>query len=183
MLHDARPRHEEQLGAVDAQIVNVEENVQRYLAAFESKTMPKADCGNRVGILSERLRQLRMRRAELVASAEDDPQAADVDLDALIPEVDTLLSADAEVPALKAALRILIQEVRVEGRDAIYPTFRVPLHTPVRELSGVVPRIGFEPMISALRGGFGAFWGGCAVPPRAVLYSKPGRAAVRRAAR
>jgi hypothetical protein len=37
---------------------------------------------------------------------------------------------------LKAARRILIEEMRVESRDTIYPTLRVPLHCLVRELSG-----------------------------------------------
>lgn len=51
------------------------------------------------------------------------------------------------MPALKTALRILIEEVRVESRGTIYPTFRVPLHTLVRELSGGTRSLtSYEPL-------------------------------------
>jgi len=36
----------------------------------------------------------------------------------------------ADRPAVKALLGILVEEVRVEGRQAIYPTFRIPPSRP-----------------------------------------------------
>jgi hypothetical protein len=37
-----------------------------------------------------------------------------------------VMAEKANLSALKALLRVLIMEVRVESRDAIYPTFRIP---------------------------------------------------------
>ena len=49
----------------------------------------------------------------------------------------------------KALLKELIVEVRVESRDSIIPTFRLP-STPVRVTETVVGRGGLEPPTSAL---------------------------------
>jgi hypothetical protein len=51
----------------------------------------------------------------------------------------------------KALLKELIVEVRVEGRDSIIPTFRLPA-TPVRVTETVVGRGGLEPPTSAVIG-------------------------------
>ena len=51
----------------------------------------------------------------------------------------------------KALLKELVVEVRVESRDSIIPTFRVPT-APVRVTEAVVGREGLEPSTSvALR--------------------------------
>jgi hypothetical protein len=42
---------------------------------------------------------------------------------------------DGDVATRKAALQVLVQEVRVDSREAITPYFRVPLHAPVRTLT------------------------------------------------
>ena len=49
----------------------------------------------------------------------------------------------------KALLKELIVEVRVESRDSIIPTFRLPV-TPVRVTETMVGRGGLEPPTSAL---------------------------------
>jgi len=49
----------------------------------------------------------------------------------------------------KALLQELVSEIRVESRDAIFPTYRLP-NGPVRVISGVVGRRGLEPRTSAL---------------------------------
>jgi hypothetical protein len=51
----------------------------------------------------------------------------------------------------KALLKELIVEVRVENRDSIIPTFRLPA-TSVRVTESMVGRGGLEPPTSALRG-------------------------------
>jgi hypothetical protein len=48
-----------------------------------------------------------------------------------------VLSAPSDQPARKALLRLLIEEIRVESREAIHPTFRVPLSPRVRLLDGL----------------------------------------------
>lgn len=52
-----------------------------------------------------------------------------------------------EAPARtrKAVLADLVEEIRVEGRDAIYPFFRVPLGTQVRAQGASVEVGGVEP--------------------------------------
>ncbi len=51
----------------------------------------------------------------------------------------------------KALVKELVVEVRVESRDSIVPTFRIPT-APVRVTEAVVGRGGLEPPTSALRG-------------------------------
>jgi hypothetical protein len=51
----------------------------------------------------------------------------------------------------KALLNELVVEVRVESRDSIIPTFRLP-NTPVRVTEAVVGRRGLEPRTSAVTG-------------------------------
>src|SRR2546428_4434553 len=45
----------------------------------------------------------------------------------------------------KALLQELVSEIRVESRDAIFPTYRLP-NGPVRVMSGVVPIAGPRPL-------------------------------------
>ena len=51
----------------------------------------------------------------------------------------------------KALLKELVVEVRVESRDSILPTFRLPT-TSVRVSESMVGRDGLEPHTSAVRG-------------------------------
>jgi hypothetical protein len=51
----------------------------------------------------------------------------------------------------KALLKELVVEVRVESRDSIVPTFRLPT-APVRVTEAVVGRGGLEPPTSAVTG-------------------------------
>jgi hypothetical protein len=50
-------------------------------------------------------------------------------------DIGVLLDDDGDVATRKAALQVLVQEVRVDSREAITPYFRVPLHAPVRTLT------------------------------------------------
>jgi hypothetical protein len=58
-----------------------------------------------------------------------------VDLEAVQVDIAELLDDDGDVATRKAALQMLVQEVRVDSREAITPYFRVPLHAPVRTLT------------------------------------------------
>ncbi len=50
-------------------------------------------------------------------------------------DIADLLKDGGDVATCKAALQVLVQEVRVDRREAIIPDFRVPLHAPVRTLT------------------------------------------------
>jgi hypothetical protein len=93
-----------------------------------------------VRALTAAIASLRTHRQELLAQLESSQRHGDtecldgVDLRRLLEEA----GADkADRPVVKALLGILVEEVRVEGRQAIYPTFRIP---PSRPSAGRRPR-------------------------------------------
>jgi len=81
--------------------------------------------------------ELRMRKEELLTAIQESPPASirDVDLEALRVDIAELLDDDGDVATRKAALQVLVQEIRVDSRESITPYFRVPLHAPVRTLT------------------------------------------------
>ena len=131
------------------EIAKTEDAIERYLLAFEARTLAETQCGLRVRALTEKVAELRQRRAELMSAIDDDPPRpeVDVDLEAIKSEIADVLDGDSDRSARKAVLQTLIAEVRVESRDAITPTFRVPLQAPVRIVSGLAGEVGFEPTI------------------------------------
>ena len=128
----SRPRYEEQLAQVSQEIAKTEDAIERYLLAFEARTLAETQCGLRVRALTEKVAELRQRRAELMSAIDDDPPRpeVDVDLEAIKSEIADVLDGDSDRSARKAVLQTLIAEVRVESRDAITPTFRGPLQAP-----------------------------------------------------
>ncbi len=150
-------RHQGELAALDAELAKVEAGIDRYLRAFETATMPEAICGERVKALGAQSTALRARREQLA------DEMGDADLTAPTPEeLSVLRERVAEAVAqgssgpVKALLQALIHEIRVDSRDAIHPTFRVPLggdHHPddaVRAPSRSVGARGLEPPTSAV---------------------------------
>jgi hypothetical protein len=110
------------------------------LNAFEAGTLPEAVCGTRVTELGAEVGGLRRRREELVAAVEDEPPPGLIPLDDICADVIGLLDADGDAPTRKALVRLLIEEIRVDSREAIFPTFRVPPERPVRIVDRVVHR-------------------------------------------
>jgi site-specific DNA recombinase len=151
----ARPQHQEELNAVLAEVRRTEAAIDRYLQAFESGTMSEAVCGPRVEAHTEKIRALRMRQEELTAAIEDQQTSP---TPAALAEIREMLSEglddDAPIPRRKAVLHRLIAEIRIEGPEAIYPTFKLPMEhlrdQTVRPLFRVVGRRGLEPRTSAL---------------------------------
>ncbi len=79
-----------------------------------------------------------MRREELLTAIQESPRASisDVDLQAIQVDIAELLDDGGDdVATRKAALHVLVQEIRVDSRDVITPYFREPLHVPVRTLT------------------------------------------------
>lgn len=146
----ARPRHEEEIAATNAEIRKAEDGLERYFAAFESGSMPEKLCASRIESLSQKLAQLRNRHAELLvmAECEQDISLTREHLGDLLGMVRSVLT-EGHARAVKALLQALVVEVRVEGRHAIQPVFRVPAGG-VRILDRVVGRGGLEPPTSAL---------------------------------
>lgn len=123
---EKKPSRDEQIAALTATTRRKEQLIERYLRAFEMGTLPEEECGDRVRSLSKAVDALRAERERLLTAHDSKaPEAdplAEMDLSAFLRVV---LDAKEDLPVAKALLRILIGEVRVDGRE-IYPTFRLP---------------------------------------------------------
>ncbi len=142
-----RPQHADQLEHVAKEIAATEESIERYLTAFEAKTMPENQCGPRVRSLSDRLTQLRLRQGELRAAIEDTASAS-LDTAAVVKLREQILNTfrnGGDTAARKAVIRMVIQEVKVENKDEILSTFKLPSAGAVRVENGLVPPAGIEP--------------------------------------
>jgi hypothetical protein len=97
--------------------------------------------------LGDRLGELLTRQADLAAAAEDNPADdpwASVSIEQVQAEVTRLIDGQDDFTTRKAMLRVFVEQVRIESREVIYPTFRIPAE-PVRQLVRVVVRGGIEP--------------------------------------
>jgi len=105
--------------------------------------MSERTCGPRIEELGRRMAELSARREELAVEPEEEPEPlSDDDLQALQAQVrDVIESGDP--PQRKALLQALVEEIRVESRQAIYPFFSLPA---VRPPCGSARPTGFEPV-------------------------------------
>ena len=152
---EQEPKIHDQMAQVAADLARTEAAIERYLLAFESGSFPEAQCGERVRTLSQRATELRCRQGELQAALDDAPAPTitGADIAALRTQLCAVLTdPSAEPSVVKALLRLLIAEIRVVSRDAIQPTFRIPLD-PVRVEAGVVRPEGLEPPLPAPEAG------------------------------
>lgn len=154
------PQQRDQLSAVEKEIRKAEETIDRYLLAFEEKTMPEALCGSRIRSLGEQLSDLQARRSELM-DALDHAQPVSVPSKTQVKQFRQRLTKALEegtASQRKALLQALIHEILVEGHDSIIPTFNFPdpgmigQGGGVRALSRSVPPAGFEPATFTLKG-------------------------------
>ena len=60
-----RPQHAQQLEVVEGEIRKTEEPTERYFRAFEAGSLPEAQCAPRLQTLSEKIAELRCRKADL----------------------------------------------------------------------------------------------------------------------
>ncbi|MHB1510390.1 MAG: recombinase family protein [Acidimicrobiales bacterium] len=121
-------RHAGELRALKAELAKVEAGIDRYLRAFETGTMPEALCGERVTALGLQATVLRARSEQLTGEMDDADLAAPTpeELSVLRERVAEAVAEGSPGP-VKTLLHALIHEIRVDSRDAIHPTFRVPL--------------------------------------------------------
>lgn len=116
----------------------------RYFDAFEAGTLSPKLCEERVAALETRLADLRPQEAELALPQEEgEREPTEADLQAVADRLERVLP-DGEPQKTKALLRILIKELKVNGKSEILPTYRVV--TPaVCATSGSVEEAGIEP--------------------------------------
>ena len=112
--------------------------------------MPEDTCAPRIASLSEQAKALERRASELAAQQDDDEHPERVsaaDLDALRGDLHAMLN-DSDPKRVKGVLQAMIDGIRVDARDQIEPTFRVPA---VRIESGYMELAGLEPATSWVR--------------------------------
>ena len=140
-----RPEIEQRLASMGAEIARAEQALERYYEAFEQGKLSPERCDERISRLQARLEDLRAQQAELSPSAPDEagrgPTPAD--LAAVADQLEHVL-AEGEPQKAKALLRLLIQELRVDGRAQIQPTYRL-LTPEVCATSEKVEAAGIEP--------------------------------------
>jgi hypothetical protein len=102
-----------------------------YFQAFEQGTMPEDTCAPRIAALGEQTKALEARASELATLADSEPvqRISEADLDAIRQRVRAALD-DGGPMRVKAILQELTDEIRIDGRDAIEPTFLVPAVRP-----------------------------------------------------
>jgi site-specific DNA recombinase len=140
-----RPEFEQQLASIGAEIARAEQALERYYEAFEQGKLSPERCEDRLTRLQARLDDLHAQEAELALAAPH--EATHAPTPALVAEVADLLEdvlAEANPPKTKPLLRLLIDELRVNSRAEILPTYR--LVTPeVCAMSEKVGAAGIEP--------------------------------------
>ncbi len=122
----ARQRRDE-LTATEAELAKTEASVDRYMHAFESGTVTEDMFGERVRELGRKAQALRRRRAELLGEAAADaaPVPSQEDLRELrVQLVD--VGENGPGPIRKAVAQAFVQNLVVEARDRVQPTFRIP---------------------------------------------------------
>ena len=132
---------------MEAEISGTQSAVERYYSAFENGRLSESRFGSRVDALERRLTQLRAKLGELRDTINVEAPSKEAIRSAEEAVRDAMLNGTPG--QRKALLKELIVEVRVESRDSIIPTFRLPARS-VRVAEAVVGRGGLEPPTSAL---------------------------------
>ncbi len=145
-----RPQLKQRHRALTEETHRAERALDRYYQAFETGDLDTRRFQQRVSALETRLDTLREQEAaltqELAPEAATAPDTAD--LAAIADQLDDLI-ATADPKQAKALLRLLIQDLRVNGRSEILPTYRVV--TPeVCALPSSMGGTGLEPVTPSL---------------------------------
>ena len=145
-----RPALEERRRALAEEIRRGERALDRYYQAFEGGDLDSDRFQTRVSALEARLDTLREQDAELVQQlAPEATSATDTaDLEAVADQLERTI-AEADPKQAKALLRLLIKDLRVNGRAEILPTYRI-LTPEVCALPSSVGGTGLEPVTPSL---------------------------------
>jgi hypothetical protein len=89
--------------------------------------MPEDTCAPRIASLSKQAKALERRASELAAQQDDEQpeRVSAAALDALRSDLHAMLN-DSDPKRVKGVLQAMIDGIRVDARDQIEPTFRVP---------------------------------------------------------
>jgi site-specific DNA recombinase len=143
-----RPQLEDRRRSLTEEIRRAERALDRYYHAFESGDLDLGRFQTRVSALETRLDALREQDAELAQqlAAEVDTAPDGADLEAVADQLERTI-AEADPRQAKALLRLLIKDLRVNGRSEILPTYRI-ITPEVCALPSSVGVTGIEPVTS-----------------------------------
>jgi site-specific DNA recombinase len=124
--HEQRPALESQQRAIETELRKAERALDRYYEAFERGQLPTERFSGRVSALQDRLQTLRDQEVDLDAQLATDANTApdSSTLFAVADQLELVLKAGSPQKT-KALLRLLIHELKVNGRSEILPTYRV----------------------------------------------------------
>jgi len=146
-----RPALEERRRTLAEEIRRNERALDRYYRAFESGDLDSGRFQTRVSALETRLDTLREQGAELARQlaqeAATPPDSAD--LEAVADQLERTI-AEADPRQAKALLRLLIKDLRVNGRSEILPTYRIVMPEVCALPSSEVGGTGLEPVTPSL---------------------------------
>jgi site-specific DNA recombinase len=139
-----RPAIEAQQRTVAEEIRRGERALDRYYRAFESGDLEPGQFKTRLADLQAKLETLHEQEQALAAQLADPTESFDPQTLASVADRlrDTLAAGEPE--QTKALLRLLIKELRVNGRSEILPTYRVVAPKVCATTSSVEPA-GLEP--------------------------------------
>jgi site-specific DNA recombinase len=148
-LTERDAEQESELAVLRSKLAETRAAMDRYFRAFETATMPEDTCAPRIAALAEQAKALETRASELAARQDEEPpeRATAADLEDLRQTLRAALKSSTP-DSVKPVLQVLIDSIRVEGRENIEPVFRVPA---VRVDSGYMEPAGIEPATSCLQ--------------------------------
>ncbi|HTU77792.1 MAG TPA: hypothetical protein VMF09_03445 [Solirubrobacteraceae bacterium] len=123
--------HEAELAGIQRKLDQTRTAMDRYFQAFENGTMPEDTCAPRIAALNEQAKALEVRASELTTLDDAEPprRTTAADLQALRDSLRAALN-DGTPQRIKTILQDLTEEVRIDARDAIEPTFSIPAVRP-----------------------------------------------------
>jgi site-specific DNA recombinase len=137
-----------ELVATQRKLADTRAALNRYFRAFEAGTMPEATCAPRIASLNEQVAAFERRVSELDTHENEQPERTSAaELDALRSALRAALK-DSPPARTKTVLHSLIETIRVDARDHIEPTFRIPA---VRVDYDYMEPTGIEPVTSCLQ--------------------------------
>ena len=132
-----RESRERELEVVNRDLAKVESSIERYLVAFEAGSLSGDLCGKRVEDLNAQALRLRERHGQLTEELECESSKVPIPSDLARLGVSVRKALECGPPgAVKALIGSLVHEVRVTGRNAIHPVFKVPTGIPGGEPGG-----------------------------------------------
>jgi site-specific DNA recombinase len=140
-----RPALEERRHSLVEEIRRAERALDRYYHAFEDGNLDSGRFQTRVSALEARLNTLREQDAELAQQLAPEATSAPdtADLEAVADQLERTIG-EADPKQAKALLRLLIKDLRVNGRSEIHPTYRI-ITPEVCALPSSVGGTGLEP--------------------------------------